>query len=149
MRDLGREVLAQSLGQILPPASEAAPVLRVTGLKHQVNKDLRIDVPELKISGAGLSMILGPNGAGKSLLVRMLHGLESPDQGSVVFNGQQVGPKRCNGQAMVFQKPVLLRRSVVSNLRFALKGQGLSKFQKTAKLSYLVELAGLSRSCHP
>ena len=60
-------------------------------------------------------MILGPNGAGKSLLLKCIHGLLSPTQGSIGFNGFKGNPK----QAMVFQKPVLLRRSVMDNMRFA------------------------------
>lgn len=144
MRDLGREILSQSLAQVLPTAPDATPLLRVTGLSFRVNEDLSIGVPELNVSGSGLTMILGPNGAGKSLLIRMLHGLVSPDQGTTLFNGQKVDAKRCNGQAMVFQKPVLLRRSVTANLRFALRGQGLTKPERAAKISHLVELAGLT-----
>ncbi|MEL6871192.1 MAG: ATP-binding cassette domain-containing protein [Pseudomonadota bacterium] len=67
---------------------------------------------DLAISGGGTTVILGPNGAGKSVLLRLLHGLLQPTSGVVVWPE----PKR---QAMVFQKPVLLRRSVEANVAFA------------------------------
>lgn len=74
-----------------------------------------LDQIDLTIDQPGVTMILGPNGAGKSLLLKCIHGLLSPTQGSIGFNGLKGNPK----QAMVFQKPVLLRRSVMDNMRFA------------------------------
>ena len=74
-----------------------------------------LDQIDLTIDQPGVTMILGPNGAGKSLLLKCIHGLLSPTQGSIGFNGLNANPK----QAMVFQKPVLLRRSVMDNMRFA------------------------------
>ena len=74
-----------------------------------------LDQIDLTIDQPGVTMILGPNGAGKSLLLKCIHGLLSPTQGSIGFNGLNGNPK----QAMVFQKPVLLRRSVMDNMRFA------------------------------
>lgn len=66
------------------------------------------------LTGAGPTLVMGPNGAGKSLLLRLAHGLLSPTQGRVSWS-----PARPR-QAMVFQQPVLLRRSALSNLTHAL-----------------------------
>lgn len=134
MRDLGREILSQSLGQVLPVA-DGSQVLSVHGIQSRLSDGLQLDVPELELSGAGITMILGPNGAGKSMLIRTLHGLAKPDAGEISFNG--------GAQAMVFQKPVLLRRSVLANLKFALKGQGLRRAERAERMDYLLELAGL------
>ena len=71
----------------------------------------------LQVSTSGVTMILGPNGAGKSLLIKCLHGLIEPTEGRF-----EIALHRCSDpvpQAMVFQKPVLLRRSVMENLQFA------------------------------
>lgn len=136
MRDLGREILAQSLGQVLPETRADRQVLNVQRLRSRLSDALELDVPDLTLKGAGITMILGPNGAGKSMLIRMMHGLAKPDLGRVEFSGGQ--------QAMVFQKPVLLRRSVLANLKFALKGQGLSRVQRAERIEYLLELAGLT-----
>ena len=60
-------------------------------------------------------MILGPNGAGKSLLLRLCHGLITPTSGQVRWSA----PGR---QAMVFQRPVMLRRSALASTERACDG---------------------------
>src|SRR5689334_19448549 len=78
---------------------------------------------DLTIARGGRTFILGPNGSGKSTLLRMLHGLIEPTRGTVTWNGSRQRPHE---QAMVFQRPVLLRRSVESNLRYALSLNGVN-----------------------
>jgi tungstate transport system ATP-binding protein len=70
------------------------------------------------------TVILGPNGAGKSVLLRLCHGLLTPTSGAVTWNAPELpgAPRR---QAMVFQRPVLLRRSALDNVRYALKVSGI------------------------
>ncbi len=73
----------------------------------------------------GVTAIIGPNGAGKSLTLRLCHGLLAPTQGRVVWQvegGVVSGQKR---HAMVFQRPVMLRRSVSANLDHALVATGV------------------------
>jgi tungstate transport system ATP-binding protein len=77
---------------------------------------------DLTIARGGRTFILGPNGAGKSTLLRILHGLIAPTQGTVTWNGARARPAE---QAMVFQRPVLLRRSAEANLRYALALSGV------------------------
>jgi tungstate transport system ATP-binding protein len=77
---------------------------------------------DLTIARGGRTFILGPNGAGKSTLLRILHGLIAPTQGTVTWNGARTRPA---AQAMVFQRPVLLRRSAEANLRYALALSGV------------------------
>lgn len=69
-------------------------------------------------SESGVTMILGQNGAGKSLLIRCLHGLIKPSSGLITIGGKPTEDTR-HLQALVFQKPILLRRTVAENLRFA------------------------------
>ena len=73
----------------------------------------------------GITAVMGPNGAGKSLLLRVAHGLLPADQGSIHWQGSVVTEAARQSQAMVFQKPVLLRRSVAANVDFALKLVGV------------------------
>jgi tungstate transport system ATP-binding protein len=70
------------------------------------------------------TVVLGPNGAGKSVLLRLCHGLLTPTAGAITWNSPELpgGPRR---QAMVFQRPVLLRRSALGNVRYALKVGGI------------------------
>ena len=70
------------------------------------------------------TIVLGPNGAGKSTLLRLLHGLLAPSAGSVAWARTRRTPAR--GQAMVFQRAVLLRRSAVGNIRYALRLAGVA-----------------------
>jgi tungstate transport system ATP-binding protein len=68
--------------------------------------------------GAGRrTIVLGPNGAGKSLLLRLCHGLLRPTRGQITWAGGTPPPGR---QAMVFQRPVMLRRSALGNVVYAL-----------------------------
>jgi tungstate transport system ATP-binding protein len=69
------------------------------------------------------TFILGPNGAGKSTLLRVLHGLIAPTRGAVAWG--EAGASRPANQAMVFQRPVLLRRSAAANVRHALALAGV------------------------
>jgi tungstate transport system ATP-binding protein len=80
-------------------------------------KDLSLTLPP-----TGITMVLGPNGAGKSLLLRLLHGLEAPSAGTIQWGCHSPDQVR-DRQAMVFQNPVLLRRSVAANMDFVLRGQ--------------------------
>ena len=70
------------------------------------------------------TIVVGPNGAGKSVLLRLCHGLLVPTAGAITWNKPEVlgGPRR---QAMVFQRPVLLRRSALGNVRYALNVGGV------------------------
>jgi tungstate transport system ATP-binding protein len=72
------------------------------------------------IAAGPTSMILGANGAGKSVLMRLMHGLLHPTSGEVVWREQDAERVR-RGQAMVFQRPVMLRRSAFANIVYALE----------------------------
>jgi len=98
--------------------------LAVAGLCFNAGNTVLIDRLDLEIVHHGVTVLMGPNGAGKSLLVRLLHGLIKPQSGSIVWNGQSCGHATRLRQAMVFQKPVLLRRSVAANIDFVLGLKG-------------------------
>ena len=71
----------------------------------------------LEIEAGPSTIILGANGAGKSVLMRLMHGLLPPSSGTVRWRGS-------GRQAMVFQRPVMLRRSALDNVMFALDVAG-------------------------
>ncbi|HRY07462.1 MAG TPA: ATP-binding cassette domain-containing protein [Hyphomicrobiaceae bacterium] len=79
-----------------------------------------IDHLSLTLLGRGTTAIMGSNGAGKSLLLRLLHGLLQPTSGSILWGGKPLDDTIRARQAMVFQRPTMLRRSAIDNLRFVL-----------------------------
>ncbi len=88
------------------------------------------------LSATGCTVILGPNGAGKSLLLKLLHGLIAPDAGRISWNGTPAAEATAR-QALMFQKPVLLRRSVAANLDFVLKRRGKDPARREALLAHV------------
>lgn len=83
-----------------------------------------IDNVSFVLRDDSLTVIMGPNGAGKSVLLRLLHGLLQRTSGMISFGGRPLDDEIRKRQALVFQRPVLLRRSVAANLDFALKLRG-------------------------
>lgn len=94
------------------------------------------------------TVIIGPNGAGKSLLLRLLHGMIHPSLGDVLWRGSPLGTVEKPAQAMVFQRPVLLRRSVLANLNFALKVCGVRGKTRDDRAQDALVLAGLQHMAH-
>ncbi len=112
----GQQTDARAASSLLP--------LAVTGLAWSAGGQRLVDGIDLALGDGGVTVIMGPNGAGKSLLIRLLHGLLEPQAGQIAWNGQQAGEATRARQAMVFQKPVLLRRSVAANVDFVLRLKG-------------------------
>jgi tungstate transport system ATP-binding protein len=98
----------------------------------------------LTLKAASSTIILGPNGAGKSLFLRLCHGLIEPTDGAIKWHGPD-GNKPGKYQAMVFQKPVMLRRSVLDNLHFGLKSRGIVRPKREPIIEKILETTGLSR----
>lgn len=101
-----------------------------------------LDGVSLQIKEAGRTIILGPNGAGKSLLMRICHGLIGPDRGLVSWQGLD-GEDARRRQAMVFQRPVMLRRTVRANLDYPMKLRGMAVEQRRELVNEALALAGL------
>jgi len=89
-----------------------------------------LDIPALTVRAGEILALVGPSGAGKSTLLRLLNFLEPPTAGTVHFHGQDFGP---DGEmstdlrrrvTTVFQRPVLLKRSVQANVAYGLRLRG-------------------------
>ncbi|SDB11991.1 ATP-binding cassette domain-containing protein [Belnapia rosea] len=91
----------------------------------------------LRIETGPPLLILGPNGAGKSVLLRLLHGLLRPGRGRIT-------PEAPTRGAMVFQRPVLLRRSVGANIRYPLALAGLPWAERRRRAAAALEEVGLA-----
>jgi len=106
-----------------------------------------IDGISLQIEAGPSTIILGANGAGKSVLMRLMHGLLVPSSGRVEWNAaEEPGARR--KQAMVFQRPVLLRRSAQANVAYALKIARVAGRQRKAQAGEALESVGLAYLAH-
>ncbi|OAN54054.1 ABC transporter ATP-binding protein [Paramagnetospirillum marisnigri] len=87
----------------------------------------------LRLEAGSRTLVLGPNGAGKSLLLRLCHGLLTPTGGSIRWgDGAMAAEGLRRRQAMVFQRPVLLRRSALANIRYVLGLMGMPRHRRQA-----------------
>ena len=104
-----------------------------------VKADRRIlDGASLRIGGTGVTTVIGPNGAGKSVMMRLLAGLLRPTSGSVSAPSPGAG-----GTALVFQKPVLLRRTLRANILHTLRIAGRPLRGRRAEADALLRVGGL------
>jgi tungstate transport system ATP-binding protein len=93
----------------------------------------------LELRARSCTVILGPNGAGKSVLLRLCHGLLKPTAGAIRWSGPQ--PEK--HQAMVFQRPVMLRRSAAANIAYALRRAGVPRAERAKRAMDALRLVGL------
>jgi tungstate transport system ATP-binding protein len=99
-----------------------------------------IDRVSLAIDGRVRTVILGANGAGKSVLMRLMHGLLVPNAGRITWCGREERP---HAQAMVFQRPVMLRTSALRNVAYALRLAGVEASARRARARAALERVGL------
>lgn len=122
--------------------SAAILPLVVHNLCYEIGGKQLLDGISFRTDAGPRTLVLGPNGAGKSLLLRLCHGLLQPSAGTIAWAGTPPDKaRRC--QAMVFQRPVLLRRSTAANITYVLRLQGIPRRQRRAIMMEALELAGL------
>jgi len=103
--------------------------LRLTDLCFSAGGRTIIDRVSLEIGPDQRTIILGANGAGKSVLMRLAHGLLAATAGEVAWNGGDARRVQSR-QAMVFQRPVMLRRSALANIEYGLKLAGKARGER-------------------
>ena len=115
--------------------------LILSGVSHRIGDLTLLDEVSLTINAGAPTAILGPNGAGKSTLLNIAMGLMRPTSGAVSWGGRSdPAPLR---RAIVFQSPVMLRRSVRGNILFALEQAGVARDKREARLQGLLARVGL------
>src|SRR3989475_7681186 len=117
--------------------------LRLADVSFAAGGRTIIDRISLEIETGPSTIILGANGAGKSVLMRLMHGLLRPSSGQIDWNAPE-RPGAPRKQAMVFQRPVMLRRSAYANVAYALKIAGIPEPQRGALVRDSLESVGLS-----
>ncbi|MDH4095906.1 MAG: ATP-binding cassette domain-containing protein [Betaproteobacteria bacterium] len=114
--------------------------LRLEGVSFAAGGRTIIEPLDLTLEAGASTVILGANGAGKSVLMRLMHGLLAPSSGRVAWSAE--GPRR--RQAMVFQRPVMLRRSALANVVYALDAAGVPVGQQLRLAREALEEVGLA-----
>lgn len=115
-----------------------SPFLAIEGLQHFYGGRQVLEVERLEIAEGEILAVVGPNGAGKSTLLRLVNLLEKPTRGDIVFwNGSRLsGMKReekrelARQMAMIFQEPLLFKRSVRANIAYGLKVRGIARDER-------------------
>ena len=108
--------------------------LEIKNLNHVIGSKEILSNLNIKITSDKITVIMGPNGAGKSVFLKILNGIIRPTSGKILWNEQVDKSLVLNGQALVFQKPILLRRSVEANLDFFDKLTNLNNYDKNQLL---------------
>jgi len=136
----------------------AAPLLQLDRICFDAGGRRILHDISLRLGTQRKSIILGANGAGKSVLLRICHGLLEPTTGALRWVATDDLPALAipaeervatplglpPRQAMVFQKPIMLRRSALDNVRYALRLAGLSRADVDARSEDALARVGLA-----
>jgi ABC-type Fe3+/spermidine/putrescine transport system ATPase subunit len=127
--------------------SGAAGGLELRQVTKQFGEIVAVDSVSLNIDGGAYVVLLGPSGCGKTTILRMIGGHEHPTSGDIVLDGQSlVGvPPARRPTTTVFQHFALFpHKSVLGNVEFGLRMQGMSKAERQKRALEMVELVGLA-----
>ena len=122
------------------PASELPILFEDVGVDAE---DVRILSEVMLVLGTGApTVLIGPNGSGKTTVLRLAMGLLAPSAGRITWGGRD----RTEGRrlAIVSQRPVMLRRSVIANVIYAVGATGVAWARRNGRAEELLERVGLS-----
>ena len=115
--------------------------LVLDGVSLQAGATTILDGLSLSITPGAPTLIVGPNGSGKTTLLRLLMGLTAPTSGRVSWGGRtESKPVR---RAILFQRPVMLRRTAAANVAYALAQAGTPRRERAVRVGLLLERVGL------
>ena len=122
------------------PASDLPLVL--DGVSRQAGTTMILDRVSLTIAPGAPTLIVGPNGAGKTSLLRLCMGLDAPSSGRISWGGRD--NRKPLRRAILFQRPVMLRRSAAANIAYALAQAGTPRHQRAGRVAALLDRVGLA-----
>ena len=100
-----------------------------------------LDCLSLTITPGAPTLVVGPNGSGKTTLLRLCMGLAVPSAGRVTWGGRtDTAPTR---RAILFQRPVMLRRTAAANVAYALAQAGIPRARRPGRITELLDRVGL------
>ena len=123
-----------------------SPFVKLDGVAKRWNGQLGVEGISLDIPEGSFTALLGPSGCGKSTTLRLLAGLEMPDEGKILIDGKDVTTSAASDRnlSMVFQSYALFPHlSVAENVMFGLKVRRVPKKERLEKLHRALEITGL------
>jgi ABC-type Fe3+/spermidine/putrescine transport system ATPase subunit len=128
------------------------PILTVQNIhKRLTGGVLALQGMELAIEEGEVASLLGPSGCGKTTLLRIIAGLETPDQGQVYFAGQDMQPVPVHqrGFGLMFQDYALFpHRNVAENIAYGLRVQKMPPRAMERRVQEMLELVNLTPQAH-
>jgi putrescine transport system ATP-binding protein len=127
----------------------AKPLVEFRGVTRRFGEVTAVRDLSLSLYRREFFALLGPSGCGKTTLMRMLAGFETPDEGAILLDGQDITrvPPHLRPVNMMFQSYALFPHlSVAGNIAYGLKREGLPRAEidrRVAEMLELVKLAGL------
>ena len=121
-------------------------LLKVSGVTRQYGDGFAVKRVSLAVERGDIVCLLGPSGCGKTTLLRLIAGLESPEEGTITFDGRELNrvPSRNRGFGLMFQDLALFPHMDVSgNVSFGMRMQRRPQDQVTARVNALLRLVGL------
>ena len=122
-------------------------MLRVEDVTVRFEGEVALDRSWLDVSAGEIVTVLGPSGSGKTTLLRVIAGLQVPDAGRIVLDGENLDgvPPHRRGIGLVFQDHALFpHRDVFGNVSFGLRMRGDEPDAIEARTAELLELVGLA-----
>ncbi|WP_022729317.1 energy-coupling factor ABC transporter ATP-binding protein [Fodinicurvata sediminis] len=116
--------------------------LEVSNLRYAVRGKELLRGLSFQLWDGTRTVIMGPNGAGKSLTLRLCHGLLKPTGGRIHWAGPAAG-SAARRHALVFQRPVMLRRTARANLIHALSVAGVERSDRPRRADAALDHFGL------
>lgn len=124
----------------------AMAFLEISNLQKRFDSHLAVQDFTLAVDQGEFITLLGPSGCGKTTILRMLAGFESPTNGRIVFDGNDVTHLRTNQRnvGMVFQSYALFpNMTVAENIGFGLKVARWPQSQIDARVKEMLALIKL------
>ena len=122
------------------------PLIDLVNISKSFDGELILDDLNLSVKENSFVTLLGPSGCGKSTTLRIIGGFAMPDQGKVIFNGEDITRMPPNKRQLntVFQKYALFTHmTIAENIAFGLKIKGKSKDYINDKIKYALKLVNL------
>jgi tungstate transport system ATP-binding protein len=130
----------------------SGPIYALQQVTKIYNTRTVLQVDDLAINQGEILAVVGPSGAGKSTLLRLLNFLEPPTQGKISFHdhvfasGTEMPLDLRRRVTMVFQRPMLLNRSIYANVNFGLELRG--DCHAADRVQAALEEVGLAHLAH-